>query len=311
MDWRIKGLMQKALGRLPGGARIHAALQGLVGYHSHIEPQFESRLGDFEVMASTLAGAGRARLEGLLVEIGTGWYPMLPLCVHLTSGARVLTVDVEPLLHEEFTRRCLAFLRPRLDRLAAHGDRPRADIERRLDDLDGALRDGADLRRATGGAVEYRAPADARRLPLADGAADLVFSNNVLAHIPRDLLPPILREARRVLRPGGLMFHAINCGDQYAFADRSITRLNYLKYSEEAWTLWNNRFLYQNRLRARDYLALVREAGFEILASDGRAEPERLRELESIRVAPCFSGYTPEELCITSLGVVARRGEAP
>ena len=44
---------------------------------------------------------------------------------------------------------------------------------------------------------------DAKRLPFADGAFDAVFSNTILHHIPDPL--PFLREARRVLRPGGAL----------------------------------------------------------------------------------------------------------
>ena len=41
----------------------------------------------------------------------------------------------------------------------------------------------------------------ARALPLADGSADVVLFRYVLQHVPEPL--PVLREALRVLRPGG------------------------------------------------------------------------------------------------------------
>lgn len=50
--------------------------------------------------------------------------------------------------------------------------------------------------------IEYRR-ADAKRLPFEDGSFDAVFSNTILHHIPDPR--PFLREARRVLRPGGTL----------------------------------------------------------------------------------------------------------
>lgn len=47
------------------------------------------------------------------------------------------------------------------------------------------------------------ARADARRLPFADGAADVVVAGEVLEHVPD--LPAVLAELIRVLRPGGTL----------------------------------------------------------------------------------------------------------
>ncbi|MEM6257487.1 MAG: methyltransferase domain-containing protein [Planctomycetota bacterium] len=45
--------------------------------------------------------------------------------------------------------------------------------------------------------------ADVKRLPFADSAFDIVFSNTILHHIPEPA--EMLREAGRVLRPGGVL----------------------------------------------------------------------------------------------------------
>jgi hypothetical protein len=72
-----------------------------------------------------------------------------------------------------------------------------------------------------------------------------------------------------------------------------------------------NRFLYQNRLRAVEFVRLAQEAGFTIEVDTSRARPDRLRALESMPVAPRFRGYTREQLAITSIDFVGRNPARP
>jgi len=48
---------------------------------------------------------------------------------------------------------------------------------------------------------------DGRRIPLGDASVDVVFSSNVLEHLPD--LPQMHREIRRVLKPGGYCVHVL------------------------------------------------------------------------------------------------------
>lgn len=50
---------------------------------------------------------------------------------------------------------------------------------------------------------------DGEHLPVADGAADIVFSSNVLQDVPPAKLPAFIDEMRRVLAPGGLAVHVL------------------------------------------------------------------------------------------------------
>lgn len=60
--------------------------------------------------------------------------------------------------------------------------------------------------RAQGRTVHYR-QMNAETLAYADGSFDLVFSSMFLHELPRRSLARVFSEARRVLRPGGLMLH--------------------------------------------------------------------------------------------------------
>jgi len=117
----------------------------------------------------------------------------------------------------------------------------------------------------------------------------------------------VLGETARVLEPGGLALHCVNCGDHYAYFDRSITAIHYLRYPETEWRKWNNDLLYQNRLRPEDFLASARRAGLEIALDLHRPRPELLARLPELPIAAEFLRYPAEQLCSTSVDFAARR----
>ena len=170
-----------------------------------------------------------------------------------------------------------------------------------------ALREGASIGSATSGAIDYRAPADASKTQLPDVSVDVVFSNSVLEHVPPPVIADCFREAFRIVKPGGIVFHSVNCGDHFAYVDRSISQLHYLRYSDDQWKRWDNAFLYQNRLRAEDFTKLAKSAGFSIEIDTSRPHPKRLKQLEEIDVHPSFARYSREQLAISSIDFVGRK----
>ena len=307
MHWRVKGMVQKVLGYLPCGHTLHFHLQRQFGGLQDFERELSVKIDDWAIMAGHLRDAGHpfAGMRGF--EIGTGWYPTFPFACYLAGAARVTTYDLNTHLRRDLTERCVATLEKFLPRIAeAGGAEPHAVRERYLR-LRNRLLAGDSLEAATDGVVQYRAPADATRTTLGDGEVDVVFSNSVLEHVPPEVIGAMYREAMRILAPGGIMFHSVNCGDHYAYVDREIHQLHYLRYSDRQWQRWNNAFLYQNRLRAHRFVDDARDCGFAIVLDTSNARPERLRQLAATPVHPQFEGIPPEQLCITSVDFIARK----
>lgn len=65
------------------------------------------------------------------------------------------------------------------------------------------LRIAAELRGHAEGAASHFLAASGGDLPFASGSFDCLLSDNVIEHIPPDTVPRHLKEACRVLRPGG------------------------------------------------------------------------------------------------------------
>ena len=216
MDWRVKGIIQKVLGALPGGHALHFHLQRRFGGLRDFDGELASKVDDWEIMVGHLRDAGIVLPGVRAFEIGTGWYPTFPFACYLAGAARVTTYDLNPHLRMDLTLQCADILGGFLPRIATAAGVPLAEVEKRHRALVERLRTGADLGVATGGVVDYRAPADATRSLLPDGDVDVVFSNSVLEHVPPEVIDAMYAESMRVLSPRGVMFHSVNCGDHYA-----------------------------------------------------------------------------------------------
>lgn len=309
MDWRIKGTVQKILGYIPAGERAHYALQRRFGGLRDFSSEFDAKIEDWRLMAGHLRDAGRSIKGARMVEIGSGWYPTFPLACYLGGASDVTTFDLTRHLKPDLVHECIARLRDAVSTIAKTCAIDEHEVLERYNRLRVQLDRSTDPDRLTGGVIRYVAPANASRSGLADESIDCVFSNSVLEHVPRESIIALYKESLRILAQGGVMFHSVNCGDHYAYVDRSINQLNYLKYSNRTWSRWNNTFLYQNRMRAHEFVVLAKEAGFNIELDTARATEAKLAQLASIPVHAQFLGVDPHRLCITSVDFIARKPE--
>lgn len=307
MDWRVKGAIQKALGYVPGGDRIHYMLQRYAGGMRDFGRECDIKVDDWRLMVGHLRTAGIPLEGATLVEIGTGWYPTFPFCLYLAGVRNVFTFDLHRLMKHDMVGLLADRLAAHVALIASEARRSEDEVKAEQVALATAVANRSSLGFATGGVIDYRAPADASETGLADNTIDVVFSNSVLEHVPGPMIEACFAEAKRILKPGGVMFHSVNCGDHYAYTDRTIDQLHYLQFSEEDWAKWNNEFLYQNRLRAIDFIAMAKRAGFEVEVDTSRASPERLKQLSQISVDPVFAHYTRDQLAITSVDFIARK----
>ncbi len=311
MHWRIKGLIQKALGPLPGGEALHYHLQRRFGGLQDFHKELATKVDDWRIMVGHLRNAGIVISRSHFFEIGTGWYPTFPFALYLAGARRITTYDLNRHLQNDLVRAAVKELGGFLPLIAEESGADLADVQARYQALASSLDAGADLSEAAGGCIRYSAPADAAATAFADGEVDVVFSNSVLEHVPPDVIIAMYRESMRILAPGGIMFHSVNCGDHYAYVDSKVHQLNYLRYSDRAWKLWNNDFLYQNRMRAHEFVEGAAGMGFGIELDTSTARANRLEQLAAMKVDSRFAQVPPERLCITSVDFIARKPPAP
>ncbi len=304
MHWKVKGVVQGILSHLPFGSAVNDQLQLMLGERRHLKQHVHAKVvQDWCVHVGNLRAEG-ARISGKeLLELGTGWLPVLPVCFALAGASRCHSFDLDRKLDLRRVTALLPLLEPLLPQIAEASGELLAEVQDRFDYLR-AARDADDmLRRAN---LVYHAPADARRTGLADRSIDIYFSNSVLEHVDAAALAGLMREAARVVRLDGMVSHSINCGDHYAYFDGRISKLNYLKFSSAEWRRWNNGILYQNRLRPVDFIASAEQAGLTIIAHHWHPNETLLASLPESAIAAEFRRYSRDDLAATSVDILAR-----
>ncbi len=279
MRWVGKAVLQQGLSYAPGGERLNYLLQrklfrSLPAGKASFEQKAERARQHFEAFTQhSQVPPGDARFY----EFGAGWDLLVPLTYYQLGVRDQTLVDIRPLVR-------LDLVEDTLRRLGLEGDPARLE------------RFG----------ISYLAPRDARATGLPAASFDFVSSTDTAEHIPPGDLAKILRECRRLLKPDGLLSFRADLEDHYSRFDRSVSRYNFLRYSDRTWALLNPPLHYQNRLRAPDYSRLVREAGFRIVDERLSRPNERdERELAAVPLAPRFRGYAKEELGVRGITIVA------
>lgn len=297
--WILKTTAQRVISWLPWSYRWNELLQKYVTKGLQLRPaDFEGKLDCCRTHWEHYQSfSSKAKAAPIAIELGTGWFPIVPVALYLCGAESVTTYDLAPLLRPAALRQTLAFFSEydRHGRLPARlpGFRPE-----RMDRLRQVL---ADADSATPAALLaqlniHTRIGDARSTGLPAGSVDLVFSTVVFEHVPRDVLAGLFTEFRRVSSPHAVMSHYIGLKDQYANFDPSLSPFNFLKYSERQWRWLNNRMIPLTRLRIPEYRRLHVEAGYRIVREVNTSGT--MEDLQRIRLAPEFEKYSQSDLLV-------------
>lgn len=295
--------MQNAIAMLPLSDQIYYAMQRTVG---SLRPGRQDPLEWFDAaltMTKWIEGAGQEVAGRRFLEVGTGHNVYVPLALWLCGADEVVTVDLNTYLSDTLIAEMSEFVRRNQDAVvSAFGTEAQQPLfQERLRKLI-KLRGGkSELREMTN--ISYLSPADASRLDFPDETFDFHISHAVFEHIPPAIIAAILAEARRLLKPRGLLVHVIDPSDHFAHGDASITAINFLQFSEREWGRWaGNKFMYHNRLRAFEYLKLFEQAGVRILRQSQAVDQSSLESLNNgFQLDSQFRQIVPEELAVTGL----------
>ncbi len=236
-----------------------------------------------------------------VLEIGSGWHPLLAM-IFISAGARdVILTDVDRLLDHRLVRSAIDTV---LSKRAVLVERIGCDCFDRLQiDLSGS--NLTKMLERLG--ITYCVPYQTKQSPTQ--SIDLIVSCSVLEHISLSLLDTMITDFHRILAPGGAMVHFIDNSDHFEHNDKTISRVNFLRFGDLTWKLCClNPQNYQNRLRHSEYAHLFKSRGFDIAFEYRESRDREQAEVQAMPLAPRFRGREIQDLAaITSQFVLLRR----
>lgn len=309
MHWKLKAAAQTAIAFLPPSASWAAYywLQRRFGGLRSLSPV--DRLVAGIQTWHRIGHLGHNPVGRVFFELGTGTATMVPLAYWLMGAARTITFDLNTYLKAEIVRENLEYIeRNQRDIVGLFGEllvpqRMEALLRFQADDTFSLAR-FLDLC-----SIQYVSPGDAARTGLPSRSVDFHTSFTVFEHIPPRVLAEILQEGNRVVRPDGLFVHMIDYSDHFSHDDSNISAVNFLQYSDAEWARYaGNRYMYMNRLRHDDMLALFDAAGHRILAVSTSVDPRVVSLLEGnqFTLSEPFSAKPLDVLSIRSAWVVSQ-----
>lgn len=308
MRWLLKAAALGGLSSLPYGRVIYRRLQDACGTaRLNIEDHYGRKLD----VVRRLRRAAPDLAACDVLEIGTGWYPVLSLLLSLAGTRQVATVDVNHWLTPKSLGETLRALRGIADQIARDLELSIVDVRAQIRSLAARVVAGQPVTSALAAArIRYEVPVDGCATGFPAGSFDFVLSTNLLEHVSPAALRRLHAEQHRLLRSHGLGIHRVNPGDHFAAVDPRITTINFLRYSPRAWYwLGGSGLAYHNRLRCCDHAELLREASFAIDVYEPHLDRRALEALAAGQVRPHsdFAGYSAEQLCEDVVAVEARR----
>jgi SAM-dependent methyltransferase len=311
MHWKMKAMIQNAVGLLPSSASYgtYYWIQRRFGGLKHFDPvsRLESGIDTWKrIGAQGISPAGK-----VFFEVGTGRVPLAPLAFWLLGAEKTVTIDLNPYLKQELLVDSLGYIEQHQDQIRElFGDLLDQD---RLDRLLTCSRDAPfdlngflELCR-----IDYIAPGDATATGLAENSIDFHTSFNVFEHIPPSILEGILREGNRIVKDQGLFVHRIDYSDHFSHSDRSISAINFLQYSDKRWGRYaDNRYMYMNRLRHDDFLQMYQSVGHRILEvqPDVSADLRQLLQQATLPLDERFRSKPEEVLATTAAWITSQGG---
>ena len=297
--WKQKAIVQKTISYLPFGQNINYFFQKYVTKGENLNDEyFLDRLGHAKEHIHYFQKITGNSFPNSSLEIGTGWYPIVPISLFLVGSEKIYSVDIKMLTSKERIIKTLnKFLEfhnsgKLKDYINYSSERFKVITSILENDENYDLDQILQLLKITY-IIE-----DARKLSLADDSIDLVNSNNTFEHIYPELLIPILKEFKRVVKKqNGVMSHFIDMSDHFAHFDKTINIYNFLQFSDKQWKWIDNSIQPQSRIRIYDYKKIYEDLNiptFELTFREGN-----INELKSVTLDSTFSNKSLQEVAIS------------
>lgn len=298
--WKAKAIVQKGISYLPKKEKVNYFFQKYVTKGVYLTDEYftykithaKDHLHYFRQYSD------KDFKESTFLELGTGWYPIVPIAMYLSDFQDISSIDIQLWMTKESQLTTIQkFVEWRESgQLTVYLNYINEDKWAKLVNI---LKEKETLSKEDINQTIHLKPyiQDARKTKFDSHSFDFICSNNTFEHIPKAILIPILKEFKRLIAKNGVMSHFIDMSDHFAHFDKTINIYNFLQYSEQQWNWIDNSIQPQNRMRFKDYKAIYHNLDIPITDESYRAGSLEL--LKKVNIADMYKDYTDKELAIS------------
>jgi SAM-dependent methyltransferase len=296
--WVLKAIIQKTISWLPFSFKINHFFQKNVTKGVLLtEDHFGLKLKHACDHIVTYQKYRTNKENAIVLELGSGWYPVVPISLFITGFKKVISIDVSALMTKETILETINLFIDLENRKKLHFPIDQLNKKRWALLLDIKKRAATLTRNQILNELQLELiVGDARKMNMDDNRFHYICSNNTYEHIYPNILIDIIKEFKRVLKPDGLMNHFIDMTDHFAHFDKSINHYNFLRFSDKAWSRIDNSIQPQSRQRLKDYRAMYE--ALEIPIIEEVIWPYDKTLLKDIKLDKKWATYSADELGI-------------
>lgn len=298
--WHIKALIQKIISYLPFRTNLNSYFQKITGRVYLNDQMFTYKITHARDHVSFYKEKYPEVTSAKTLELGTGWYPIVPITLYLSGFAKTISVDIYRWLTVENIKTTINKFIDWRNSGKLMEVLPQID-EERWNNLVEITKDNSlhSLNEICGKFNLEVMIKDAQNLDaIESNYFDFICSNNTFEHIPKVILKNILAEFKRVIKQNGVMSHHFDASDHFSHFDPSISAFHFLKFNDSQWRLINNSIAFQNRLRVNEYQLIYNE--LHIPCTLKKVITGSLSELKRIDLAQKYQKYASKDLAVTS-----------
>ncbi len=305
--WKAKAIIQKGISIFPQREKINYLFQKYVTKGVYLTDEYfgykiqhaKDHIQYFKKYSE------RSFETSNVLELGTGWYPIVPIAMYLNDFKEIVSIDIQSWMNFESQITTIEMFKDWRERGKLDAFLPELN-ESKWNLLMNILKDKSQLNIEKLNKIIHLKPSiqDARKTDFKSDSFDFICSNNTFEHIPKNILIPILKEFQRIIKVNGVQSHFIDMSDHFAHFDHSINIYNFLRYSSKKWDWIDNRIQPQNRMRLKDYHKIYQDLNLPITDESFREGDIQL--LSTVPIHDEFKNYTKEELAISHAYLISK-----
>lgn len=258
--WVLKAVIQKFISWLPFKHQINYLFQKYVTKGIILTDQlFEDKLTHFKEHLEIIRENNSSQHR--ILEIGTGWYPVIPVGFYLAGCDDIATFDIASLAtSKQIKQTCEKYIHfYKSGKINKYAPNLLPERFEKLEQI---------IKKKEVSFVDFNMKyyvGDDISIASREKSYTFICSNNTFEHIHKDVLESLLLSFNRMLDNNGVMSHNIDMSDHFSHMDKTITPYHFLKFSESEWNKIDNSIQPQNRLRKSEYIKLIEKAGFKVV----------------------------------------------